>query len=786
MKQILTAHDVSALVSEYSKQISVVSVEQNVLENDSNLTVSELEPLESPEPLNQFDQFEQIEQSAKDIVTCSGGLVGMYLENIYDIDKKTLVLKLKFKSARKYLLIESGQRMHTIERFDASGSGAPKSFCVKIRKHIRERRIVSIKQINHDRVVDIQFGTDETDPYHIILEFYASGNIILTDKNYLILDLVHYHCYDVESNDQSNTHSNAQSQNHEDKEKQELTIVRPGRLYPFDKACAKESDHDIDTKMVKLWFDDLVNSQAKKKIKDCVITSPFKNYPTVLIEHCFTLQGLSVKQKIGKNEQIQFDEDAFATELKKTLHIFDTDVSDPRKINTVRDTGFYPYEYGQIVTNSASQKEIKIYSSFDMAVREWFAKIKGDTENRSVAIKKKDTYSVHKKGKKNDVEKRDDIIGSIKSKISELHNKKNHITEIVRCCEENSLYIGVILDHIVTMHTNGYRIDKNEIIERFSNSDLPIKDVVCKGAEKTITFLKTDEEKSFDIVLDWTININKNIRNIYGDTKQINGKMIKTESVIKTIEKKIIKERKIDNTAKVVINRKQLWFEKYNWFLSSDGFLVVSGKDIKSNEYIVKNIMKSHDLYVHSEQPGSGSCVIINPNKLTPSEIGNRTKEEAGLFVVAHTKAWNANIPNEAFWVLGDQVSKTPESGEFLVPGSFIVRGKRNIVLPQNFVMGICVIFWNGVQLTKIRCSDTKFAIVSCAPYTAVLECTYKKKTIPGTGKINKTIECVTKAFHHTADSNDEKQGEVTDKDMIKNIPINDWHRICPGKVKVL
>jgi hypothetical protein len=175
--------------------------------------------------------------------------------------------------------------------------------------------------------------------------------------------------------------------------------------------------------------------------------------------------------------------------------------------------------------------------------------------------------------------------------------------------------------------------------------------------------------------------------------------------------------------------------------------------------------MRDSDLYVHTDLPGSGSCIILNPENLSPDKIDERTKEEAGLFVVAHTKAWDTNTLSSAYWVIGTQVSKTPESGEYVTRGSFIVRGERNYIIPQMLVMGYCILFWNGEFLTKVKTPDTKFALISCAPYTATYDCIYKKKIVPGTGKINKAMEIVTKAFSET--SKDDIQ-------YIKNIPSDD------------
>lgn len=63
---------------------------------------------------------------------------------------------------------------------------------MKLRKHLRNRRLTSIKQLGADRTIDIQFGHGET-AFHLILEIYVSGNLILTDHEYQILALLRVH-----------------------------------------------------------------------------------------------------------------------------------------------------------------------------------------------------------------------------------------------------------------------------------------------------------------------------------------------------------------------------------------------------------------------------------------------------------------------------------------------------------------------------------------------------------------------------------------------------------------
>ena len=44
-------------------------------------------------------------------------------------------------------------------------------YCFQCRKHIRSRRLVNISQLGIDRIVDLQFGSDEA-AYHLIVELY--------------------------------------------------------------------------------------------------------------------------------------------------------------------------------------------------------------------------------------------------------------------------------------------------------------------------------------------------------------------------------------------------------------------------------------------------------------------------------------------------------------------------------------------------------------------------------------------------------------------------------------
>ncbi|CAM9999548.1 unnamed protein product, partial [Hapterophycus canaliculatus] len=108
---------------------------------------------------------------------------------------QTFLFKLASPGQEKsMLLLESGVRFHTT-KFTHEKSDMPSGFSMKLRKHIRTQRLEDVRQVGMDRVVDFKFGSGKASN-HVILELYASGNIILTDSKYEILDLLRTHTYE--------------------------------------------------------------------------------------------------------------------------------------------------------------------------------------------------------------------------------------------------------------------------------------------------------------------------------------------------------------------------------------------------------------------------------------------------------------------------------------------------------------------------------------------------------------------------------------------------------------
>ena len=124
-------------------------------------------------------------------------------------------------------------------------------------------------------------------------------------------------------------------------------------------------------------------------------------------------------------------------------------------------------------------------------------------------------------------------------------------------------------------------------------------------------------------------------------------------------------------------------------FRSSEGFLIVAGKDAVSNEVLIKKYTDSYDAVFHADIVGSPFAVIKTEGK----EPGEQTLREAGEYAAAFSRAWRENMgAADVYWVKPEQLSKSGPSGEYVAHGAFAVTGKRNWMRGTPLKMGLGII----------------------------------------------------------------------------------------------
>lgn len=221
-----------------------------------------------------------------------------------------------------------------------------------------------------------------------------------------------------------------------------------------------------------------------------------------------------------------------------------------------------------------------------------------------------------------------------------------------------------------------------------------------------------------DLDLDISLDINANADSLYGKGKRAKRKMEGTKKAISATEKKMKKAEKMEGEREEKsIPLRKFWFETYRWCFSSEGVLLIGGRDARSNERLVKKYMRDQDLYAHADTKGAPSVVIRDDRD---KEFTDATRIEGCHFSVLNSKAWIARIGSEGgYWVLPDQVSRTPQAGEFLPKGSFMIRGKKNYIgkLPLVgaagliYVEGVPKVMFGPESAVKTNCAGSYFRI---------------------------------------------------------------------------
>lgn len=242
------------------------------------------------------------------------------------------------------------------------------------------------------------------------------------------------------------------------------------------------------------------------------------------------------------------------------------------------------------------------------------------------------------------------------------------------------------------------------------------------------------------------IDLNKSIEENASDyferakrlKKKIDGAKIAVENFkkkLKTFEESIEKEKtEKKEMIESKINAKERWYDKYRWFISSEGFLVIGGRDATTNEIIIKKHTSQNDIVLHTDMKGSPFCVI--KKNIDEKEPTIETLQEAADFTVSFSKAWKQGITSlEVFYVNPEQVTKEPRAGEYLPKGAFMIKGKVN--------------YLNGkLNLAIGMLPDKKLMI---GPYEAVSKnCSSEIiRIFPGKEKTSKIAKLIQKKFNY-------------------------------------
>lgn len=228
------------------------------------------------------------------------------------------------------------------------------------------------------------------------------------------------------------------------------------------------------------------------------------------------------------------------------------------------------------------------------------------------------------------------------------------------------------------------------------------------------------------IELDLRKSLKQNASDYFEKGKKAKRKIETIKKIIEKFKSKLSElekqEIKIQEEKEMPKEKRELkWYEKFRWFITSEGFLAIGGRDSGSNEIIVKKHMEKNDLVFHTEAAGSPFFILKTGIVVGETSSGRKPTErsiqEVADACYIFSKAFKSGVGGiNSFYVNPEQISTTPPSGEYLEKGSFIINGKKNIVVPRfNLSIGI-------TKDNATMCGPTNAVKKNCIRYIELVQ----------------------------------------------------------------
>lgn len=597
-------------------------------------------------------------------------------------------------------------------------------------------------QIGTDRIIELQFSDGA---YRLFLEFYAGGNIVLTDGDLSIIALLR-NVSEGEEHEQYKlglSYNLSLRQNYGGIPALTKERVRAGLL----KAVDKQLDAELAPGGKK---------KLKRKAGDALrkaLAVSINEFPPVLLDHALQVTGFD--KNITPQEVLESDEvldrlmPVFDVASKVLADMTSTDTAKGYIVAKGGKSGtqdgaeaaaaaaekagsglmyddFHPFKPAQLESNP--ENTFLEFEGFNKTVDEFFSSIEGqklesklNEREENAKRKLEQARQEHEKrlGGLQQVQelnvRRAQAIEANLDRVEEAIAAVNGLiaqgmdwVEIGRLIEMEQKRGNPVAETIklpLKLEENTATLLLSEFAEAEDEEMDDVTDSEPSDSEDEETQAKKPpqhkaEDKRLAVDIDLGLSPWSNARQYYDQRRVAATKQERTEQAsqkaLRSTEQKIAADLKKGlKQEKDVLRpvRKQMWFEKFIYFISSDGYLVLGGKDAQQNEILYRRYLKKGDVYVHADLHGAATVIIKNNPETPDAPIPPSTLSQAGNLSVCTSSAWDSKAVMSAWWVNADQVSKTAPTGEYLTTGGFMVRGKKNFLPPAQLLLGFAVMF---------------------------------------------------------------------------------------------
>jgi predicted ribosome quality control (RQC) complex YloA/Tae2 family protein len=591
-------------------------------------------------------------------------ILGSHVNNVYQLDQKTLMLKLhKIDHPPFQLILKAGTHLH-LTAYSLTKPLRPTAFCMALRAYLRNARLVDIEQYEFERVVILSLKTSEG-ILRMVLEFFGDGNVILIGHDNKIVQALTY------------------------KRMRDRNILR-GEDFRFAPSGGKNPLR-VSLEEFSAGLKGLGNVEVVRALARLLgIGGEYSEEALIRagIEKTRSCEGLSLVEVAA----------TYGT-LHGLLSQVTTGALEPC-IVLGEDGGLIDVVPFKLKLYERGGVQFQNYKSFNEALDEFYSRVSA-VEEATAGIEVERAKSEAKRLKRM-IAEQEKLLTAGEAK-AELERRSGdtvytHIAELQALFDE--LLTGKQSSKDLRTVVARFRAEKQKglipgtVFESIDNRGLAVT-VNIDGLRFELQPHKTLFENASDF---------------YERAKQTRQKMKGAKNALEEscrqlagVEAKIrdseaLEHGKPAEALKELARRKikpKKWFEKFRWFDSSDGFLVVAGKDAVTNEVLIKNHSSDGDVVFHADIVGAPFVVVKTEKK----EPGQQCLGEAAEFAAAFSRAWRESFASvDVYWVKPNQLSKGGPTGESVGHGAFVVRGQRNWMRAIKLELAIGIIVdSNGV-----------------------------------------------------------------------------------------
>ncbi len=644
-------------------------------------------------------------------------LAGSFIKNIYQYGD-VFVLKLyRPGGGTSQLLIEPGRRFHITE-YKRVAPRVPSKFCSVLRKYLREKRVLSVNQHELDRIVVIEVG-DEESSYKLVAELFGNGNLLLLDPEDMIFVARRYR--------------RMRDRNVIPKAKYEFPPPRGVDVFALEK-------------------DSLENILTESKANIVRTLASRLNLDSLSCEEICALAGVMPTTKVSKLDSQALKD--LNSGLQRFTERLKEGVKEPRVVYAELDEeevepepiAFLPFDF-----EVHNEENVETFDTFSQAIDEFF----GVPESTEELDAQQDAMSKERQRLQKIIDKQHESIEALVTKSEKrkatgelIYNHFQTMQDVLDTVS-GARTGGLSWDEITQRIEDGKKQGNASalLIERIIPSQGQI--IVCLDGTEVVLDIRQSAQDNAALAYN---QAKKALSKAKGAEKQIGKTRARLEELVATDIEPVSQRIRVKA-------RKKHWYEKFRWFTSSEGFLVLGGRDAKSNERLAKRQMGANDVFLHAAIHGAPYVVV----KVPDTAPGDQTIKEAAQFAVTFSRAWQDGLSGgDAFWVNPEQVSFSPPSGEYLPAGGVMLYGSKNYVRRVPVELAVGVIF-----------EEEDVIPISGPPSAVEANTEFFVRVTPGKTKKGQLVK---KILKHLAGIVPEEMKRATEQ-----IPQEDMMRVLPA-----